>query len=450
MIVMRLLSSLKHDESERGIFQLGRMLVKNGHTSIIIASANPDQSLVKRLERDGNHYHKLVMRKKSWSSLFKVLALRRMIEHYSPDIIHVHSRTPAWVLYWALKGARVTQKPKLVSTIYGFYPLNSYSHALLRSDTIISVSDSVTDYLKAELGIDDSTEQANPLSINVTQSTTNPSKSDITTSITPVQQDSCQKTTDNKSLAKVSVQKVSETSSIDVAATIGAPTPTPTPSKHKSTPKIVRIYRGVDTRKYLYRYNPSVYWLRKTFAEFPELEHKKWLLFPTVIGQEYGQEWLIDILGNLQGKYPNIHVIIMDDDKDRAKIIYEEFRQRAFALGLDDKITFVGKKRNDLREWLAAANIVLALANRPESIGITILQAIHLGTPVVGWDKAAYHEILSHLFPQGLVKHYNAVTLCKSIKAQLEMSNRPIITEAFTLKQMVDETMQVYQDLYDG
>lgn len=421
MIVMRLLSSLKHDESERGIFQLGRMLVKNGHTSIIIASANADQSLVKRLERDGNHYHKLVMRKKSWSSLFNVLALRRMIEHYSPDIIHVHSRTPAWVLYWALKGARVKQKPKLVSTIYGFYPLNSYSHALLRSDTIISVSDSVTDYLKTELGIDDDAIQSDDVNNKQPHQSSNPEATKI-----------------------ISTKQCPNKVSVDTSVVA-----VPPPTKHKSQPNIVRIYRGVDTRKYLYRYNPSVYWLRKTFAEFPELEHKKWLLFPTVIGQEYGQEWLIDILGNLQDKYPNIHVIIMDDDKDRAKIIYEEFRQRAFALGLDDKITFVGKKRNDLREWLAAANIVLALANRPESIGITILQAIHLGTPVVGWDKAAYHEILSHLFPQGLVKHYNAVTLCKSIKAQLEMSNRPIITEAFTLKQMVDETMQVYQDLYD-
>ena len=46
MIVMRLLSSLKHDESERGIFHLGRALVKNGHTSIIVSSANEDNELV--------------------------------------------------------------------------------------------------------------------------------------------------------------------------------------------------------------------------------------------------------------------------------------------------------------------------------------------------------------------------------------------------------------------
>lgn len=373
MIVMRLLSSLKHDESERGIFHLGRALVKNGHTSIIVASADADHDLVNRLERDGNIYYQLHVSKKSWSAFMQVMPLRRLIEKHNPDIIHVHSRTPAWVLYWALRGARVKKFPKLVSTIYGFYPVNSYSKALLNSDCLITVSDSVTEYLKYSL-------------------------------------------------------------------------------KEADVPKktITRIYRGVDTRKYPYRHHPSVYWLRRTFAEFPELEHKKWLVFPTVIGQEYGQEWLIDILGNLQEKFPNIHAIIMDDDHDDGDIVYEEFRQRAFALDLSDKITFVGRKRNDMREWLSAANIVLALANQPESIGITVLQALHLGTPVIGWDQAAFSEILRPLYPQGLVKHYNAQALCKAVKTQLENVCRPAMTDQFTVRQMIKETLTLYQLLYDN
>ncbi len=120
MKVMRLLSSLKHDESERGIFHLGRALVKNGHTSIIISSADDENELVKRLERDGNICHQLHMYKKSWLSLLQVAPLRHLIEQYNPDIIHVHSRTPAWILHLALRRARVNPRPKLVSTMYGF------------------------------------------------------------------------------------------------------------------------------------------------------------------------------------------------------------------------------------------------------------------------------------------------------------------------------------------
>jgi len=373
MIVMRLLSSLKHDESERGIFHLGRALVKNGHTSIIVSSANEDNELVKRLERDGNLYHQLHMNKKSWRSLLQVVPLRHLIEKYNPDIIHVHSRTPAWILHLALKRAKVKRRPKLVSTMYGFYPINKYSQALLDMDTIITVSDSVTNYLikgirREELG-----------------------------------------------------------------------------PRH-----IKRIYRGVDTRRYPYRHNPSVYWLRRTFAEYPELEHKKWLVFPTVIGNEYGQEWLIDILGNLQEQFPNIHVIIMDEDYREGDVAHEDFRQRSNTLGLSERITYVGSKRNDMREWLSAANIVMALANQPESIGINALQAIHLGTPVIGWDQAAFSEILQPLYPQGLVKKYNAKALCKVVRSQLESVTRPEMTNKFTMRKMIEATLEVYQSLYDA
>ena len=372
MKVMRLLSSLKHDESERGIFHLGRALVKNGHTSIIVSSADEDNDLVKRLRRDGNNYHQLHMNKKSWLSLLQVTALRRLIEEYNPDVIHVHSRTPAWILHLALRRARVKRIPKLVSTMYGFYPINKYSQALLNVDTIITVSDSVTPYLKKGL------------------------------------------------------------------------------RREEADPKVIkRIYRGIDTRRYPYRHNPSVYWLRHTFAEYPELEHKKWLVFPTIIGNEYGQEWLIDILGNLQEQFPNIHVIIMDDDYRDGDVAHEDFRQRTNTLGLADRITYVGSKRNDMREWLSAANIVMALANEPESIGINALQAIHLGTPVIGWDQAAFSEILQPLYPQGLVKKYNANSLCKAVRNQLESVTRPEMTNKFTMREMIEETLAVYQNLYN-
>lgn len=373
MKIMRLLSSLKHDESERGIFHLGRALVKNGHTSIIVSSAEEDNDLVRRLKRDGNLYHQLHMNKKSWLSLLQVAPLRRLIEKYNPDVIHVHSRTPAWILHLALRRARVKRMPKLVSTMYGFYPINKYSQALLNVDTIITVSDSVTNYLKKGLRLED----ADPKTIK-------------------------------------------------------------------------RIYRGVDTRRYPYRHNPSVYWLRHTFAEYPELEHKKWLVFPTIIGHEYGQEWLIDILGNLQEQFPNIHAIIMDDDYRENDVSHQDFRQRTNTLGLAERITYVGRKRNDMREWLSAANIVMALANEPESIGINALQAIHLGTPVIGWDQAAFSEILQPLYPQGLVKKYNANALCKAVRNQLESVTRPEMTNKFTMREMIEETLAVYQGLHDA
>lgn len=371
MKVLQLCSSLKHDESERGVYAISHALIKAGHESVVIASADEDDELVTRLIRDGADYYRLDMPKKSWWALRHIWALRRIINIHHPDVIHVHSRTPAWVLHWALRHIKAEHRPKIVSSLYGFYPLNQYSKAIFDADVLICASQSIENYFL-------------------------------------------------KKLTK----------------------------KHDR--QLVCVSRGVDVRKYPYRHHSSVYWLHQVFAQYPELEHKKWLLFPTPIGNQYGQEWLVDILGNLQHKFENIHIIIMDEDPENKQtqcVFYEEFLQRLHALNLDKHVTFIGRNPVDKKEWLASANVVLALANRPESIGMTALQAIHLGTPVIGWAKGAFADILSALFPQGLVKEQSAIALCKAIKFQLSNRIRPAMTHEYVVEQMVAETLAVYQSL---
>ena len=377
MKVMHLLSSLKYTETERGIYAITHACTKAGHTSIVASGAGGDDELVARLTRDGTLHHQLPLPKKSWLALKNTFKLRKLLKQHRPDIVHVHSRTPAWVLYWATR--RLANPPKIVATVYGFYPFNTYGRALFNSDVLISASKSIDKYLKEHL--------------------------------IPKQ--------DEYTLDKPNFD-------------------------------IVCVRRGIDIRKYPYRHHSSVHWLQNVFSQYPELEHKKWLMFPTPIGAEYGQDWLIDILGNLQHKFPNIHVIIADDDQfslSDQDISQEEFIQKLHALNLSDKVTFIGKNPPDIKEWLASSNVVLELTSRPESIGITAIIAIHLGTPVVGWAKGAFADILKATYPQGLVKEETALALCKSIKLHLQNPLRPAMTHEYTIEQMVAETLAVYQSL---
>lgn len=384
MKILQLLSSLKYDESERGVYAISHALIKNGHSSIVVASAPDDDELVAKLVRDGAEYYYLPMKKKSWTSLKQVFKLRKIILTEQPDIIHIHSRTPAWVLHWALRPLKKNIKenpniyyPKIIATIYGFYELNNYSEALFFSDKIISASASIDRYLRTELEDDE-----------------------------------------------------------------------------EYNKKIKCIKRGVDTRNYPYRHNVSVHWLNQVFIEFPELEHKKWLIFPTMIGAENGQEWLIDILGNLSEKHPDLHIIIMDDnDEDHTKsnnLAYLDFRQRTMALNLDKKISFVGSRPIDLKDWLACAHIVLALANQPESIGMNVLKALHLGTAVLGWNKGAYGDVLKALYPRGLIKEQTAKALIRAINSQLDCGVRPTITHDYELTTMIEQTLDLYHDLLNS
>lgn len=382
MKVMHLSSSLKHDESERGIYAITHTMAKSAHESIVIGCAYPSDELVTRLLRDDTIYERLLMPKKSWWSLKQVFKLRKLIRQHRPDIIHVHSRTPAWVLYWALRPLKKQGEtcPKVIATMYGFYPLNHYSKALFYSDVIITASQSIDDYLKEKL---------------------------------------TQKFEDDDDIIEIPFD-------------------------------IICIKRGVDTKKYPYRHHSSVHWLHSVFAQYPELEHKKWLVFPTPIGAEYGQDWLIDILGNLQNKFPNIHAILMEDEQfnlNDQDVAQEEFIQKLHALNLQDKVTFIGRRPLDKKEWLASCNVVLALASHPESIGITAIQALHLGTPVVGWARGAFADILSEMYPQGLVKKETAFALCKAINYHLQNRLRPAMSHDFLIEQMVADTLAVYQSL---
>lgn len=387
MKIMHLLSSLHYNESERGIYAISHQLIKLGHSSIVVGSANDDNEQVGRLVRDGVDYYRVPMPKKSWTSLKQVFKLRKLILNHRPDIIHIHARTPAWVLYWAIRPLKKHPDkyqyycPKIITTIYGFYELNRYSEALFFYDKVIAASQSIERYLKKELADDD-----------------------------------------------------------------------------EYLKKIDCICRGVDVRNYPYRYSPSVHWLQHIFTEFGELEHKKWLVFPTPIGSENGQEWLIDILGNLAQKHPDLHIIIMDDNDDDEssyrtpanQLAYTDFRQRITALNMDKKVSFVGKKPNDLKDWLACAHIVLALANQPESIGINVLKALHLGTAVLGWNKGAYADVLKALYPRGLIKEQTAKALCRAVSSQLDSKMRPVITYEYELGTMVKQTIDLYENLYQS
>lgn len=365
MKVMRLLSSLHHDEDERNVFLLCRTLIKQGHESLVLASTDPHHELAERLVRDGSDYVQLYLEKDAWLTWISILPLAKMIRDYRPDIIHVHSRTPAWILKWALQFfVPAAYHPITIATIYGYYPVSAYNKAIFDVDYLISVSDSVSEHIKEHhLGFEDD--------------------------------------------------------------------------------EIKRIYRGVDIQKYIYRHHPSVYWLRQIFAEFPELEHKRWLLFPSRIGYDKGQQWLFDIVGNLKSDYPDIHVLIMDDDNSE-NMYMEEFIQRMHALGLASFFTFIGQRKDD-REWLSAANVVLGLANQPESIGMNLLKAIHLGTPVVAWNRGIYSELLQDLYPQGLVKIFTAIALCKAVKVQLKGISRPQMTNRYTAKDTVCQIINFYQ-----
>lgn len=142
--VIQLLPALNSGGVERGTLDLARALVAAGHESLVVSSGG---RLVEQLELEGSRHIALPVHKKSLASLAQVRPLRRLFERERPDILHVRSRVPAWLTYFAWRRMDPRHKPRLVSTAHGLYSINRYSAIMARGERVIAISECVRDYL---------------------------------------------------------------------------------------------------------------------------------------------------------------------------------------------------------------------------------------------------------------------------------------------------------------
>ena len=144
MKVAQLLPELNFGGVERGTVDLANFLVSQGHDAVVISAGgvleNELDTEVKSLQ--------IPISKKSFSALMQFKALKEIILEEEPDIVHVRSRFPAWIYLLATIGLPNHQKPILVSTFHGLYSKPWYSQSMAKSDSIISISNTVKEYIK--------------------------------------------------------------------------------------------------------------------------------------------------------------------------------------------------------------------------------------------------------------------------------------------------------------
>lgn len=209
--------------------------------------------------------------------------------------------------------------------------------------------------------------------------------------------------------------------------------------------KITRIYRGINPSEFPHGYQPSNMWWQKTLAEFPELEHKIWLTLPGRITRLKGHESLLQLIVALKDRFP-VHGVVVGDAHEKKQAYLTELHARVDQLGIRDHVTFVGH-RSDMREWLAASDIVLSLSSQAETFGRTTLEAISVGTSAVGWNRGGVAEILNCCYPQGLVEAENENTLLQTVEQLLSNPQPPAPVHDFQLSKMTDQTIALYADM---
>lgn len=146
LTVVQMLPALESGGVERGTLEVGRYLAERGHRSIVVSAGG---RLVGQLEREGSeHLAWDVGRKSLLTPLRYVGRLRRFLAAEGVDILHLRSRMPAWVGYWAWKGMPPARRPHLVTTVHGPYSVNRYGSVMVRGERVIAISNMIVEYIR--------------------------------------------------------------------------------------------------------------------------------------------------------------------------------------------------------------------------------------------------------------------------------------------------------------
>jgi glycosyltransferase involved in cell wall biosynthesis len=142
--ILQALPALYSGGVERGTVEFASDLVRHGHESFVVSNGGP---LAKRLQEQGSTHIQMPVHRKSPASFGQIRPMRKLIRELQPDIIHVRSRMPAWIVRLAWKGLPASQRPAIISTFHGMYSVNPYSAIMAKSDHVIAVSNCVRDYV---------------------------------------------------------------------------------------------------------------------------------------------------------------------------------------------------------------------------------------------------------------------------------------------------------------
>ena len=209
---------------------------------------------------------------------------------------------------------------------------------------------------------------------------------------------------------------------------------------------ITVIPRGVDPKLYPHGYRPTPSWSQSWFQRYPHLLDSFVLTLPGRLTRLKGHEQFIELIARLlERRLPVQGLIVGGEDPRRLKYA-DSLHRLVRAKGLEGHITFTGE-RGDMREIFASSNLVLSLSQQPESFGRTVLEALALGVPVIGYDQGGVGEILAELFPAGRVAAGDLDDLTKRVEHFLHKTPPVPNGNPFTLQRMLDDTLAIYDRL---
>ncbi|MDD3462269.1 MAG: glycosyltransferase [Sulfurospirillaceae bacterium] len=358
MKIVQLLPELNEGGVERGVVELSRELVKRGLQSVVISNGG---KLVTQLERDGALHVKIdVCSKNIFTAPWRIFKLYQTLKSLKPDILHVRSRVPAWMVFFANAFLHI----RIVSTVHGLNSVSLYSKIMTKGDHVICVSNAIKSYIQ----------------------------------------------------------------------------------KHYATPenKITIIPRGIDLDKF----NPAKIDSTFTHQFKQQFKLKGKLVISTVgrITQLKDLETFIEAIAMLSQEFPNVIGLIVGGVREDKQNYFTSLQNLVESLHVKEQIHFCGST-DKVAEMYTLSNVIVSSSKKPESFGRSVAEAIAMNTPVVATNHGGVLDIIKEGINGYFTKIGDAKDLAEKITQakELRFDGYTYISQNFSLKQMVDATLNVYQ-----
>ena len=143
MHVVQVLVSLGIGGSEMVAVETTEFLCAAGHRVTVIAANGP---LLERVKASGADFLDWPIGRKRLGTLSYIRQLRSWLLENQVDIVHVHSRLPAWICHLALRKLPAKKRPVFITSMHGQYSVSSYSAIMARGDQVIAVSNHIRNY----------------------------------------------------------------------------------------------------------------------------------------------------------------------------------------------------------------------------------------------------------------------------------------------------------------
>lgn len=212
--------------------------------------------------------------------------------------------------------------------------------------------------------------------------------------------------------------------------------------------RIVVIPRGIDPAQFPRHPRPDPVAAAALRAELGLGPATRVLLMPGRGTRLKGHGHAVRLLAALRGQGHDVALWLLGAHQPGRENYLAGLQAEAAALGVADRL-HIAPPRSAVVPAYAGADLVLQLSDQPEAFGRTVVEALAVGVPVLGWAHGGVGEILAACWPAGAVPLGDAGALTARAAALLDAPPPLPAALPYALADMQSATLDLYARLAD-